>query len=154
MPKIEPGNSPGTYILLLRCKQRQRIRIGKLGEFPFLPGWYLYVGSAFGPGGVAARCNHHCRISVRPHWHIDYLRSALALREIWFTHDPVHREHHWARCLASGMGLSSPVHRFGASDCDCGSHLFFSAVKSDCEHFQALQYADLGRQAAVYCKFV
>ncbi len=36
-----------------------RIQIGKLGQFKFKKGYYAYVGSAFGPGGLNSRIKHH-----------------------------------------------------------------------------------------------
>jgi Uri superfamily endonuclease len=129
-------NAPGTYILVLHSRQRMTLKIGRLGEQTLSRGWYLYVGSAFGPGGVKARCGHHRRISPRPRWHIDYLRARCRLVEIWFTHDPHHREHEWAGLLAEPMGLSKPVVGFGSSDCACGSHLFHSALKPRGRLFQ------------------
>ncbi|MCU7843689.1 MAG: GIY-YIG nuclease family protein [Candidatus Thiodiazotropha sp. (ex Monitilora ramsayi)] len=130
------------------------IPVGKLGNFTFARGWYLYVGSAFGPGGVAARCRHHRQVSTHPRWHIDYLRAVCDLREVWFTHDPVPREHLWAKRLASKLKLQSPVHGFGASDCGCGSHLFFSAVKPNGKRFLALASRKYPAELPVYCEFV
>ena len=51
----------------------QQLRIGALGVFDFPPGWYVYIGSAFGPGGITARVTRHARAAKRLHWHIDYL---------------------------------------------------------------------------------
>ena len=39
----------GTYILTLSLETKQNIQIGKLGRFKFPSGYYVYVGSAFGP---------------------------------------------------------------------------------------------------------
>ncbi len=114
----------GTYILVLEAQEPVRIRAGRLGELDIIPGWYVYVGSAFGPGGVAARCNHHLRITERPHWHIDYLRAVSKLREIWFSCDSARREHTWSNLVGNGRGTTQPFPGFGASDCDCQSHLF------------------------------
>jgi hypothetical protein len=65
----------------------------------------------------------------RLHWHIDYLRPAVSLQEIWFTTDPVPREHLWAEMIAGLPGAGTPIPRFGASDCRCRSHLFHFASK-------------------------
>ena len=51
----------------------KRIDIGSLGRFDILPGFYAYVGSAFGAGGLRARIGHHLESTAWPHWHIDYL---------------------------------------------------------------------------------
>ena len=117
-------------------------------------GWYLYVGSAFGPGGVAARCNHHRRISERPRWHIDYLRAAAPLRGIWFTHDAERREHQWAGILSREMGLESPSAGFGASDCGCESHLFFCGIRPELQRFQDSVESEFPQHAAIHCEFL
>ena len=86
----------GTYALVMACSSNPKVEVGKLGSLRLQSGFHVYVGSAFGPGGLKARIAHHVKISERPHWHIDYLRPALDLTEIWFTHDSRHREHQWA----------------------------------------------------------
>jgi len=62
---------PGTYAVLLSSDSDDEISVGRLGDMRLQSGVYLYVGSAFGPGGVRARVNHHLHASSRPHWHID-----------------------------------------------------------------------------------
>ena len=96
----------GTYALILKSSSDAMVEVGKLGRLRLQNGFYVYVGSAFGPGGLNARIAHHVRISERPHWHMDYLRPALDLNEIWFTYDSRHREHQWAGVLAGFLILS------------------------------------------------
>ncbi len=126
-----PGRLGGTYVLILHNPREHILEVGSLGCLVFAPGWFAYVGSAFGPGGVAARCQHHLRVSERPHWHIDYLRAASNLEQIWFSHDRQRREHQWSELLGRSRGSRQPVAGFGASDCGCNSHLFhFSSLPS------------------------
>ena len=115
---------PGTYALLLKCHQSSQVRIGRLGVLELQRGFYVYVGSAFGPGGLVARIQHHRQVAARPHWHIDYLRPACDLVAVWFTTDSTRCEHSWANAVAqlAGAGVSLPG--FGSSDCDCETHLF------------------------------
>lgn len=119
----------GTYALLLACPRSRKLRIGRLGDCRVPRGWYIYVGSAFGPGGLKSRCLHHLRTLQRLHWHIDYLRPAVSLQGIWFSADPVAREHLWAEMAGGLPGAGIPIPRFGASDCRCRSHLFHFASK-------------------------
>ena len=54
----------GTYVLILNLKRAKRIVVGnskkaKLSSRLFQAGYYAYVGSAFGPGGLAARIKRH-----------------------------------------------------------------------------------------------
>jgi len=113
----------GSYALLFHAPDTVSVSAGKLGELSLQQGYYLYCGSAFGPGGVEARTAHHRRLSKRPHWHIDYLRPYLQLLAIWYTYDPQPREHQWAQQLATLRGASFPFPGFGSSDCTCVSHL-------------------------------
>jgi Uri superfamily endonuclease len=101
-----------------------KIRVGRLGGMRLQSGFYVYVGSAFGPGGVRARVNHHQRTSSRPHWHIDYLRPHT-VEGVWFGYDLKRQEHLWAKLLSSMPGVSVPMLGFGSSDCGCEAHLFF-----------------------------
>lgn len=119
-----PDPAPGSYVLILQSKEPLMLTVGALGPFSLRAGFFAYVGSAFGPGGVAARCAHHAGVALRPRWHIDYLRAVTTLEQIWYTHDPVRREHAWAALLAASRGSSRPSPGFGASDCRCPSHLF------------------------------
>jgi len=116
---------PGTYALLLINQKTGPLRIGRLGTLELHRGFYIYVGSAFGPGGLAARLQHHRRIARRPHWHFDYLRAVCDLVEVWYTTDTVRREHLWANAVAQWLGVCVPMREFGSSDCECPTHLFW-----------------------------
>jgi Uri superfamily endonuclease len=118
-------SSPGTYAIVLTPNSERSIKIGKLGMLKLQAGYYIYVGSAFGPGGLAARIAHHKRISQRPRWHIDYLRTAAEIIELWYTYDSRPMEHDWAETLAGAKGAWAPFPGFGSSDCNCKAHLYF-----------------------------
>lgn len=118
------GSRRGTYSLILSCRTNPIIQVGQLGGLQLQPGFYVYVGSALGPGGIAARVAHHERVSPRPRWHIDYLRAHTQLGQVWYTCDPVRREHQWADLFKQARGASIPMAGFGSSDCNCMSHLF------------------------------
>ena len=42
--------APGTYLLVLRADAPARVSVGSLGELEVGSGYYLYAGSALGPG--------------------------------------------------------------------------------------------------------
>ncbi|MEE4113311.1 MAG: GIY-YIG nuclease family protein [Desulfobacteraceae bacterium] len=115
--------SHGTYALIFRCSVPFQAVVGKLGPVFLSSGYWIYVGSAFGPGGLRSRLSHHLKPSRRPHWHLDYIKSDLRPVEIWTTTDPLNREHDWATLLSAGNGASRPIAGFGATDCRCRSHL-------------------------------
>jgi Uri superfamily endonuclease len=114
----------GTYVLTLRLERRRRLAVGKLGRFDFPPGFYAYVGSAFGPGGLPARLKHHLTSRSKPHWHIDYLRRAARPVSLWASGEWARREHLWAEVLSQMPGVETPAPGFGSSDCRCPTHLF------------------------------
>ena len=119
-------DAPGTYVVVLRNTGRVGLRVGGLGRIAVAAGYYLYVGSARGPGGLRARVARHLRVSSQPHWHIDYLRQRADPLKVWLLAGPSAQEHHWAGVMDGARGIELAVPRFGASDCRCASHLFFS----------------------------
>ena len=127
---------PGTYVMLFYLSQPLQCRVGRLGQVKLAAGYYLYVGSAFGPGGVRARTDHHKQISRRPHWHLDYLRPQMQLLEIWASYDTQPREHLWAETLAAMRGARTPVTGFGSTDCSCSSHLIRLSYKPSLAGFR------------------
>ena len=118
-------SKPGTYALVLSCAGNARIQVGRVGTMQLQRGYYVYLGSALGPGGLRARIAHHQKLSSRPHWHIDHLRAHTQIHRIWFSYDAQRREHQWAGVVQTMRGARAPLLGFGASDCDCRSHLYF-----------------------------
>jgi Uri superfamily endonuclease len=137
----------GTYALLLRLDAPQALQVGALGTFTFPTGWYLYVGSAQGPGGLAARlARHRRRAGKRFHWHVDYVRAVTSLVELWTGPENGHQECAWAAAVAALPGARVIAPRFGASDCRCPSHLFHFAGRPDPAAFESLIQSDLERE--------
>ena len=114
----------GTYALVLASTKAAPIRVGRLGSLQLQPGFYVYIGSAHGPGGLRARLAHHLEVTVRPHWHIDYLRAHTTPVEVWYVYDRNRWECRWASCLLRMRGASVPLTGFGSSDCRCETHLY------------------------------
>lgn len=119
--------SAGTYCLLLSLGSKQEIRIGRLGSFVFEMGEYAYFGSAFGSGGLRARLRHHIKETIKPHWHIDYLKSSGRVTLGYYEEHSHSLECVWAQCACSLADARVPVVGFGSSDCvnGCLSHLVF-----------------------------
>jgi len=113
----------GTYALVFKAKRTKRIIVGRLGTLNLRPGFYIYVGSAFGPGGLKARIGHHRESSSRRHWHIDYLSRISQVQGAWVSYGSQRLEHHWAEVLQGLPGARLPVAHFGSSDCHCEAHL-------------------------------
>lgn len=127
----------GTYVLLLYSPGEAHLQIGRLGQLALRKGWYAYVGSAFGPGGLRARLRHHLRVTEHPRWHLDYLRPHAQPQEIWYTNGPASREHRWAAALLTLPQVVVPLPGFGASDCTCVTHLTFFPTPPETRHFRS-----------------
>jgi len=116
-------SSAGTYAIIMRAQDRQQLQIGRLGGVQLSKGWYVYVGSAFGPGGLAARVSRHLRCHKTRHWHIDHLIWATTVREVWYSQRQRDLEHCWAQAALDQPAAQNLLRGFGASDCQCLSHL-------------------------------
>lgn len=127
---------PGTYALLFERPLSSPIVIGKLGSFEFPTGFYLYVGSALGPGGLAGRLRRHLSPTKKVHWHVDYLSQGSTLIEIWYSLGQVRLEHRWAAAMGRLDGARNPAPGFGSSDCRCDSHLCYFARRPEKGRFE------------------
>ena len=124
---LDLPSQPGTYALLLEAAAMQEVPIGKLGVLHMLPGIYVYVGSALGPGGLAARVDWHTLREKVSHWHIDYLRAETRLLAVWYARGTKPRECYWSKIIERVARAPIPLDGFGASDCRCRSHLQYFA---------------------------
>jgi Uri superfamily endonuclease len=139
----------GTYALLLACRRPAKTRVGSLGDQRLPRGWYIYVGSAFGPGGLRARCRRHLRPLHRLRWHIDYLRPAASCQGLWLTTDAIPREHQWAGLVGSLPGAGVVIRRFGSSDCLCPSHLYYFSSKPAFSTFRRLALSGVAAHGTI-----
>jgi len=115
----------GTYALILRNRTSDEQNVGALGKVTLRSGYYIYIGSALGPGGIRARVSRHLKTSKKLHWHIDYLRRKMPVNAVWYATTTSVQEHHWASTIRRWSIVTIAVKGFGASDCQCESHLFF-----------------------------
>ena len=127
---------PGSYLLILRNIGEQDLLVGKAGMISVMPGFYLYSGSAFGPGGLRARAGRHLRGGNNVRWHIDYLRQMTEVWAVWFYMGSDRMEHQWAASLEHMPQFSSAMKNFGSSDCACSTHLFFGQTAPSLKHFK------------------
>jgi len=115
----------GTYAIWLRSETNNIVEIGKFGQLQMASGFYVYIGSAFGPGGIKARVGRHLRQEKNLRWHIDYLRQHAVPVAVWIAYEK-HLEHQWAGKINKHRETSIPLTGFGSSDCSCPTHLFYS----------------------------
>lgn len=124
----------GAYVVAFRLSAPRVVHVGRLGGFAFPAGWYLYVGSARGPGGLRARLARHRRRmgrSKRIHWHVDYLREAAVWAGAWALAGNERLECAWVAILRGLPGARIVAPGFGASDCRCSAHLVYAPVLPD-----------------------
>ena len=122
---IDSPVAKGTYLLLIRLLECTKIAVGRLGTFVFPGGWYIYAGSALGPGGLPARLARHKRSSKRMHWHIDYLVAHSTVEASWQIEASARLECVWAEAVRQLSGTQVLVPGFGSSDCRCPAHLVY-----------------------------
>ncbi len=114
-------NDAKTYVLLIEILKGLNVYVGRLKDVHFEKGFYLYVGSA--KRGLKARIERHLSRKKNIFWHIDYLLSSnqAKIKNIWINGKP--KECQIARRLQrKGYDF---INKFGSSDCNCHSHLFF-----------------------------
>lgn len=119
VPGVAAG---GTYTLVLALDEPAAPEVGALGTCQFPAGGYAYTGSARASGGFA-RVDRHRRVAAGEHdarhWHVDFLTGHPATDLVDVARAAgIDAECRIARRLGDG-----PVPGFGASDCDCASHL-------------------------------
>jgi Uri superfamily endonuclease len=114
----------GTYTLCIELRRPATIEVGALGGHRFPAGAYAYTGSAFGSGGFS-RVDRHYELAAGErdtrHWHVDYL---LGHGDVSIRGD-VRTPGADIECTVAAELPASPVRGFGASDCDCPSHLAY-----------------------------
>jgi len=118
------GGVKGLYVLVLRVEEGV-YRIGRLYHGRLPGGYYVYVGSAWGPGGLKARISRHLRRDKKPRWHIDWLTVSSRVRVVDVYVLPGYRDEGRLASILSEAG-ECPVRGFGSSD-DPGNecHLFY-----------------------------
>ena len=126
--RVELPEDKGTYILVVSVAQMKKLEIGRLGTFDIIPGFYAYVGSACGAGGIRARVGHHLESRAVPHWHIDYLLGCAVPVQVWFAISDRKLEQDWAELLEQAPFFRMPIPRFGSSDYRRSrtTHLFYA----------------------------
>lgn len=125
------GDSIATYCLIIELNQNSRIIIGKLGEFDFKKGYYVYIGSAL--NSIDGRIKRHLKDEKKLFWHIDYLlnSSNSRIKEIILERS----SEKWECSIAGEISKKGmTVNKFGCSDCKCNAHLYYFKNFEDAEN--------------------
>ena len=118
----------GVYSILLQILKDLTLEVGGLGSMSFLGGFYVYTGSAMGPGGISARISRHLRSEKKVFWHIDYLMGNQSVKVFALFRAESKRKLECNVNKSIVLNLdASIVSGFGSSDCltACGGHLLF-----------------------------
>ncbi|WP_238318438.1 GIY-YIG nuclease family protein [Thalassospira australica] len=125
LPKVA-----GAYVLVIELGADLTLQNKRFAGTTLPKGTYVYCGSANGPGGIAARVKRHCKVTKKPHWHVDELTSNGAGRVASVLVVPGGNECN-LRGRLQEQNMPVPVPGFGSSDCtNCASHLI-SAMRED-----------------------
>lgn len=123
-PITDPDLLPavgGAYLLTIRLEAPAPMPKRFEGQ-PLPEGRYVYAGSAYGPGGIRARCRRHLGREKTCRWHVDWLTSAAG--EVFVMAFPGGNECELVARLSKLAGVRFAVPGFGSSDCrTCPSHL-------------------------------
>ncbi len=115
----------GTYLLFIKIIDPIEITIK--GKSSLLNrGYHIYIGSAFGAGGLSSRLHRHLRRKKKKHWHIDQLTMSLKCEILGVG---VFIEQNIECSISkkiSKLLSAQAIIGFGCSDCknQCKSHLF------------------------------
>ena len=153
-------NAPGVYILVFYLSQTTTITFNrKSSQHSFPSGWYVYVGSARGPGGLSRRVARHQRRNAdgkRMHWNVDYFRELAPIVEVWYSYTRSEQmEHEWAQSSARMYGARVPVAGFGANDCGqgCDAHFFYFSQRPFVAGFRAVLGSKRQESPEVFVSF-
>jgi sugar fermentation stimulation protein A len=116
----------GVYLLVIEVRDDLEVEVGALGRVNFKHGYYVYVGSA--KANLQKRIERHKRKDKPLKWHIDYLTArAKVLADFPIRSEEI-SECGLARMVKRFADAEIP--RFGSSDCQCESHLFYFSENS------------------------
>jgi Uri superfamily endonuclease len=116
--------APVSYQLAIELERPLVLKVGRLGEFLFPAGRYVYTGSA--RRQMEARIARHLRRDKPLRWHIDWLLASGDAQVVSVRRSGI------GECLLNQrVGGIVPAPGFGASDCrnGCGSHLRYLGAK-------------------------
>ena len=121
--EVEVDYDSGVYLLEIFLHKPKKIEVGALGLHTFPPGYYYYAGSA--QKNLSARITRHYNVSKSAHWHVDYLLAEGHLQRHYTWPATKKGECRISEYLKDELDGKIIVDNFGASDCDCNSHLIY-----------------------------
>ena len=123
--KLPMRRDSGLYQLLILLPKTKTIRVGRLGDFSFPSGHYVYTGSA--KRNLNARIERHLRSRNKTlHWHIDYFLEHGKISKVKrFEERGALSECGLNQKLLSRRDAQVIARGLGSSDCRCPTHLVY-----------------------------
>jgi Uri superfamily endonuclease len=116
------GAKKGAYLLLIDIIKPYDVTISTLAETILETGQYIYIGNAYGPGGIQSRLKRHFATSKKTHWHIDHITTQAKDVTAYAVENGI--ECDLVKTLFESGRFHFPIKNFGSSDCKlCTSHL-------------------------------
>ena len=117
----------GAYLLFIQIEAPVNVVYNRRSD-ALEPGWYVYAGSANGPGGLGARISRHFNEGKSVRWHVDHLTTK---GKVWAMAVPGGAECPLVSALEKTGEFVHPLEGFGSSDCaKCVSHLLAFSGKA------------------------
>ncbi|ACB84173.1 GIY-YIG nuclease family protein [Natranaerobius thermophilus] len=115
-------NQYNFYLIVYQISDSINLTIGKLGDFELPKGYYLYIGRD--KRNIRSRVSRHIAHKKKLRWHIDYLSqnaTPILMRLLPYRLDELSECDIAEKFIQQGAQVIVPG--FGASDCNCFSHL-------------------------------
>jgi Uri superfamily endonuclease len=143
------GSEKGTYVLILKLEKESIIKVGALGMRTFKIGFYAYIGSAFGRGGLKARISRYSKVR-RQRWHVDCILDSMETIEVWAIPNTRIEE----ELAGDAIKVFDCIKGFGCTDKRGDiSHLLYLSNKDLLSEFKRLiENHGLRRSYAYKCK--
>ncbi|MFQ5965049.1 MAG: DUF123 domain-containing protein [Candidatus Scalinduaceae bacterium] len=123
----------GIYNLIIKLSKNKKIKVGRLGTFVFPKGVYVYTGSA--QNNLEKRINRHLSDRKKLHWHIDYLLSQAKIIKVLRHSGDKKAECKLNQFISKKNSACPIVNRFGSSDCNCVTHLYYFKRKLNIQDY-------------------
>jgi Uri superfamily endonuclease len=139
----------GVYALIINTSEHVVVNAGALGDVGFVPGIWVYIGSALGTGSTRLdhRIRRHFSSAKTLHWHIDFLldRTGPPADVIWARAER-DMETQVAQALKQHADFEIGPLGFGSSDCvaACGSHIFRYSADGEIRSVLSSLFLELG----------
>ncbi len=147
----------GIYAIIINVRKEISLNIGKKKKYIFLPGYYIYVGSALGnySTNIENRLKRHFSNNKTLFWHIDYLLNNpnVEAEKAYYTKTDQKKECELSSKIMA-YSNSNLFKDFGNSDCKagCKTHLFYFNDKKNLENILKSAFKEIFLKPELFTK--